>query len=152
MYLLYWRNLMKDIRDSTGYLLNISARLIKHDLDSKMNEYGITTSQWAVLKLLSVESVLTQAQIADKLNSDRATCGSVIDRLVKKELIIKSMSDIDRRAYNISLSPQGKNLVEALTNHAIQSNHQALNGITDSDIKKLHTILNQIIKNLEGKS
>ncbi len=75
---------MKDIQDSIGYLLNVSARLIKRNLDIRLLKFDITTSQWAVLKLLSVEPILTQAQIAERLNSDRATCGSIIDRLEKK--------------------------------------------------------------------
>ncbi|WP_374972118.1 MarR family winged helix-turn-helix transcriptional regulator [Blautia producta] len=140
---------MKDIQDSIGYLLNVSARLIKRNLDIRLLKFDITTSQWAVLKLLSVEPILTQAQIAERLNSDRATCGSIIDRLEKKEMILKKINVNDRRAFDISLSQKGIELVETLTEHAFESNKQALKGVSESDIKILYKVLRQITENLE---
>lgn len=141
---------MNNIQDSIGYLLNLSARLIKRNLDTRLLEFDITTSQWAVLKLLSVESTLTQAQIAEKLNSDRATCGSIIDRLAKKELILKKINATDRRSFDISLSQKGIRLVKTLTECAFESNMQALKGISENDIKILYKVLRQITDNLEG--
>lgn len=140
---------MDDIQDSIGYLLNVSARLIKRNLDTKLLEFDITTSQWAVLKLLSVESILTQAQIAERLNSDRATCGCIIDRLAKKEMIFKKINVTDRRAFDISLSQKGIRLVEIFTERALESNKQALKGISENDIKILYKVLRQITDNLE---
>lgn len=143
---------MNDIHDSIGYLLNISARLLKRNLDSKMVEFDITTSQWAVLKLLSVKATLTQAQIAEKLNSDRATSGSVIERLAKKKLILKKTNSTDRRAFDISLSQNGFNIVDSLTKLASESNQQALRGVSECDVKTLYKVLQQITNNLEDNT
>lgn len=143
---------MDDIHNSIGYLLNTSARLLKRNLDSKLIEFDITTSQWAVLKLLSVESTLTQAQIAEKLNSDRATSGSVIERLIKKELLLKRTNSSDRRAFDISLSQKGIDIVESLTKLAVESNQQALQGITECEVNTLYKVLKQITNNLEDKA
>ncbi|TCL54772.1 DNA-binding MarR family transcriptional regulator [Kineothrix alysoides] len=143
---------MDDIHNSIGYLLNISARLIKRNLDLKLIEFDITTSQWAILKLLSVELTLTQAQIAEKLNSDRATCGSVIDRLTNKKLVLKRMNTADRRAFDISLSQKGIDIVESLTKLASETNKQALQGISECDIETLYKVLHQIANNLEDKT
>ena len=140
---------MNDIQDSIGYLLNVTARLMKRNLDIRLLQFDITASQWAVLKLLSEEPVLTQAQIAERLNSDRATCGSVIDRLAKKEMIAKKANAVDRRAFDISLSHKGIELVEILTEHAVESDKQALKGVSDSEMKILYKVLRQITYNLE---
>lgn len=142
-------NNMVDIHDSIGYLLNVSARLLRRNLDSKLVEYDITTSQWAVLKLLSAESPLTQAQIAERLNSDRATSGSVIERLIKKELLLKTTNPTDRRAFDISLTQNGIDIVESLTKLAEESNQQALQGIPECEVMTLYKILQQITNNLE---
>lgn len=142
---------MDNIHASVGYLLNTSARLIKRNLDLLLNEYNITTSQWAVLKLLANQQVMTQAQIAEALNSDRATCGSVIERLHKKNMIVKTENKNDRRAYDISLSNQGEEIIQTLTHLADESNNQVLSGLSDKDIETLCKLLNCIIDNLEDK-
>ena len=143
---------MDRINNSLGFLLNVCARLIKRNMDLNLLEYDITTGQWAVLKLLSVEGTLTQAEIAQKLNSDRATCGSVIDRLAKKEFVIKRMNNLDRRAFDISLSSMGMGIVDELTKLAIESNKQALKNVSNHEAEMLNKVLNQIIVNLEDKT
>lgn len=141
---------MLDIYESIGYLLNTSARLVKRNLDLKLNAYEITTAQWAILKLLSNKESLTQAQITENLKSDRATCGAVIERLSNKKLVNKVTNKIDRRACDISISQEGRELVELLTTFAVQSNEQALSGLSDSEVENLYKSLNHIIENLEG--
>ncbi|WP_093674238.1 MarR family winged helix-turn-helix transcriptional regulator [Sporolactobacillus nakayamae] len=69
-----------DIEKILGYLLNTSARLIKHDMEKQLIDFDITTAQWAVLKLLDSWGELTQTEIADKLKSDKATVGFIVAR------------------------------------------------------------------------
>ena len=54
-----------ELNESLGFLLNISAKLIKRNLDLLLIDYNITSSQWAVLKALSLENNLSQAEIAE---------------------------------------------------------------------------------------
>ncbi|SFG83740.1 MarR family protein [Sporolactobacillus nakayamae] len=71
---------LMDIEKILGYLLNTSARLIKHDMEKQLIDFDITTAQWAVLKLLDSWGELTQTEIADKLKSDKATVGFIVAR------------------------------------------------------------------------
>lgn len=41
-----------EIQNILGYLLNTSARFIKREMDKNLDKYDLTTSQWAVIKLL----------------------------------------------------------------------------------------------------
>lgn len=49
-----------EMQNILGYMLNTSARFIKRKMDKNLEEYEITTFQWAVLKLLSQKEQLTR--------------------------------------------------------------------------------------------
>lgn len=141
-----------EIQQSLGYLLNTGARLIKRKLDVQLKNYNITTAQWAALKLLSVENNLSQAEIAEKMNADRATCGSVIDNLISKGLLEKELSQDDRRSYIVKILPHALAIVDEVTLLAVNTNCYALQGLSECDISTLLKCLESIIQNLGGKS
>lgn len=137
------------INQSLGYLLNTSARGIKSLLNNELKGAGITTSQWAVLKLLSEEGTLTQVDIALSLKSDKATVGAIIEKIERKGLVKKKKSSFDKRAYNIFLTDDGEILVAELVESADNVNNQVLKGFDQKQRKELEQYLNKIILNLD---
>lgn len=81
----------------------------------------------------------------------REKCLTKNKRLHKKNMIVKTENKNDRRAYDISLSNQGEEIIQTLTHLADESNNQALSGLSDKDIETLCKLLNCIIDNLEDK-
>lgn len=141
-----------EIQDILGYLLGVSSRFIKRKMDKELLIYNLTTSQWAVIKLLSNEDSLTQVQIAQKLKSDKATAGSVVLNLYEKQYVDKMLGKNDKRAYVISLTKKGRDAVEEINLIADKLTREALEGISQGDQKVLKTSLEKIISNLsEGE-
>ncbi|MCB5066464.1 MarR family transcriptional regulator [Streptococcus mutans] len=138
-----------EIQNSLGFILNTSAKLMKRCLDTELKVFNITSSQWAVLKLLSCEDDLSQAEISDKLNTDRATCGAVIEKLVSKGLITKTLSKEDRRSYKVKISPQTLVILEKIAPKADDVNNLAIKGLTDDELKIFIKCLHTITKNCE---
>ena len=136
------------INESFGYLINMTARNVKKELEERIKEYDITSSQWAVLKVLSEERAFTQAEVAKKLSADRATTGSVIDRLLDKKLISRNQCENDRRANKVSLTEYGLELTKKICMEAIECNKKALAGFDDKDIQKFIWFLNKINSNM----
>jgi len=136
---------------SLGYLLNTAARLIKRELDERLRVYGVTTSQWAVLKLLEREDNLSQAQIAARLNGDRATCGTVIEKMIKKGLLTKELSASDRRSYQVKITPAAGDIVREVSEIADRANDRALKNISDEDRVLFIRCLQMVITDLGGE-
>lgn len=136
------------IQQMLGYLLNTSGKLTKRLLDNNLSKYNITTSQWAVLKLLDTKKQLTQTEIAKELLGDKATAGDVILRLCEKNYIEKSVSKSDKRMYVVSLTPKAKGVIADMEMMACHVSNKALDGLDDNDIEILYKSLNQIINNL----
>ncbi len=137
-----------EIQNILGYLLNTSARFIKRKMDKNLEAYNLTTSQWAVIKLLFNKEELTQAEIATELRGDKATAGSVILNLYEKNFIDKAIDKNDRRSYVITLTEKAKNAVKEIDLIAENVTKEALVGLSDENTKVLYHALKQIISNL----
>ncbi len=140
-----------EIKNSLGYMLGASTRLIKRRMDKNLEDYGITTSQWAVLKLLAEQEQLTQKQIADGLSSDKATVGEIIKLLNKKGYVEKVINSIDKRAFIIRLTSKAKVIVKELESKGTFVNEKALKGFNTEETEQLRNMLNRIIANMSGE-
>ena len=113
-----------------------------------MKEYDVTIPQWTVLKLLSVEDNLMQVEIANKIVSDIATVGSVIDRLVQKGYVQKLRTKKDRRAFCVSITEKGNKISNTIEEKALICNETALSGFSQKEIRELFDYLNRVSCNL----
>jgi Transcriptional regulators len=137
-----------EIQEILGYKLATSSKLLKRAMDDKLSAYHITTSQWAVLKLLDTRIQLTQSQIANELIGDKATVGEVILKLQEKDYIEKSFGKNDRRVYLISLTPKAKSIIKDIEEMVNNVTKTALNNFSGNEKQTLYKFLNQIIDNL----
>lgn len=137
-----------EIQNILGYLLNTSARFIKRKMDKNLEIYNLTTSQWAVIKLLFNKQKLTQAEIANELKGDRATAGTIILNLYEKKYIDKIVDKTDRRSYVITLTEKAKNAVKEIDIIAENVTKEALVGLSDDNTQVLYDALRKIISNL----
>lgn len=139
------------INESLGFILGVTSKNLKHELEYILKDYNLTTSQWVILKLLSEKDGITQVDISMHLKVDKVTVGSVINKLIEKELVIREVSTTDKRGYNILIMDEGKNIVSKVTEHAVQINERALLGFSRLEVEKLNEYLNRINMNIKGE-
>ncbi len=73
----------------------------------------LTSVQFAALDTIARQSGIDQATLAATISFDRATIGGVIDRLEQKGLVQRVVSEQDRRARQLHLTPDGAQLLAA---------------------------------------
>lgn len=140
-----------EIQGILGYMLNASARLIKREMDSYLENYNVTTSQWAVLKLLDTKKQLTQTEIAVELSGDKATAGEIIFKLCEKKYLEKKQDTRDRRAYVITLTPRAQEIVKDIEMMSEEVTKKALKDLDEEAVQVMYKCLNKIIANLTGE-
>ncbi len=74
----------------------------------------LTPVQFAAMDAIRSHPGVDQARIAALIAYDRATIGGVIDRLEKKGLVTRSVSERDRRAREVRLTAEGARLFDRL--------------------------------------
>ena len=73
----------------------------------------LTSVQFAALDTIAGQPGIDQATLAATIGFDRATIGGVIDRLEQKGLVQRVVSEQDRRARQLHLTPDGAQLLAA---------------------------------------
>jgi DNA-binding MarR family transcriptional regulator len=75
--------------------------------------FDLTSVQFAALDAIAQQRGIDQATLAATIGFDRATIGGVIDRLENKGLVQREVSEQDRRARLLCLTPDGEQLLAA---------------------------------------
>jgi DNA-binding MarR family transcriptional regulator len=97
-------------------LLNIyfTAAKMKKKADEFFGQFGLTDVQFNVLMLLHHQSGekegLSQAELSDMMLVNRANITSLIDRMEKAELVMRTAHEGDRRYNIIKMTAKGKKL------------------------------------------
>ena len=76
--------------------------------------FDLTQVQFAAMDAICAHPGVDQAGVATLIGYDRATIGGVIDRLEQKGLIRRAISRHDRRAREVTLTREGRRVLEAV--------------------------------------
>lgn len=134
-----------------GFILEKTGKKIKQSLQKRFLEKGfdITVDQWVILQELYLQGTQNQVDLGMRVFKDAPTVTRMIELLVKKDMILREPCKEDRRKFRISLSKQGKVLVEKLMPEVIAFRRCGWNGLTQQDITHLKRITQKIVDNLE---
>ncbi len=77
-------------------------------------EHDVSEQQWRILRVLWEQKECTSAELADKTLLPRPSMVGIIDRMMKKGLIIRDRDQHDRRIVNVRLTDKGNSLEAAL--------------------------------------
>jgi len=138
---------------SIGYLLNNAARLARKDLTNRMNDIGLTSPQWMVIRDLCTHkdadsNELTMAAIARRMNSNRANIMGITDRLEALGLVQRTVNPQDRRAQILTLTDKAKKLLSELEEMSKQTTDKAFQGFSQQERQMVMDFLDRIIANL----
>ncbi|MBM6874897.1 MarR family winged helix-turn-helix transcriptional regulator [Fusobacterium mortiferum] len=88
-----------NFKKSIGFKLDKASRLTTLNFGKKLkeNDFTITPEQWGVINFLLENDGLTQNQIGTLIGKDHTCVSRLIDALIKKDLIIKETSPLDKR-------------------------------------------------------
>jgi DNA-binding MarR family transcriptional regulator len=93
-----------DDRRYIGFLISDVARMMRSAFDRRVRRIGLTRSQWLVLSLLYRRPGLSQSELAEMLEVERATAGRMIDRLEAKGWVVRRPDPADRRIKRLHLT------------------------------------------------
>jgi DNA-binding MarR family transcriptional regulator len=137
--------------ESLGYLINRTARRLKHELDQafKINGHDITPEQWTLLNRLWQQEGLSQVELAKQTFKDKPNVTRILDILERKQLLFRQKDEGDRRAFKVYLTQAGRELKEKLIPLAVEVLERGQQNLTDDEIAFLQEKLNTIYYNFE---
>lgn len=144
-YFLDWR--VKGI-NTIGYEICIVARKIHQKLSLKFKELDITPEQWVILKELSKGDCISQNELSFKVEKDKNNIKAIVDKLEKKEYIMRQEDPKDKRVFLIVLTDKAYPLIEKLKDIDAEFIKEISKGSNNEDIELLKNLLSKFKKNL----
>jgi MarR family transcriptional regulator, transcriptional regulator for hemolysin len=120
----------EDLSRNFGFILNDVARLMRTTFDRRVKSLGLTRSQWWVLMHLFRNDGITQTELADILEIEKATLGRLIDRLEAKKWVRREDDANDRRAKRVFLTEEIEPAMKAMRTAAAELRRDALSGFS----------------------
>ncbi len=108
--------------------------------------YDLTPVQFAALDAIQAHPATDQASVAEAIAYDRATIGGVIERLEQKGWVRRVVSERDRRARQLSLTPEGKRVFAALVPIVKDLQKEILLALNDAERVKFLKLVRQAVQ------
>ncbi|MFC7687951.1 MarR family winged helix-turn-helix transcriptional regulator [Ureibacillus sp. GCM10028918] len=120
------------------YVNAVNNRLAKHQL---------YTSQWVVLRLISLRESCTLAQLAKETRVEKPSVTRIIQKLIELGYIEIKQGD-DKREKYVRLTEQGKEVYTSLQLELSTFLNELTVGIDEADLETTRDVLNQILEKL----
>jgi len=111
---------------------------------SRLADANVTAVQGMVLGFLSENDQITSRELGERALLDSATLTGVLDRLEKAAFIERRPHPEDRRALQIHLTDQGRQLAGQLMEKAVAANREFLGRLTTEEQIILRMLLNKL--------
>lgn len=121
-----------------------------------LRPFGLTDVQFNLMMILQHQSGsaegLSQAQISDMMLVNRANITSLIDRMEKAGLVVRTPAPSDRRSNIVKLTGKGRELLLQIEPLYIDEVRRIMAALKQADQKSLIGMLEKVRSNIHEKS
>ncbi|KWR88823.1 MarR family winged helix-turn-helix transcriptional regulator [Cupriavidus sp. IDO] len=136
--------------DSVGYLMQRAKNMLAHGVEQEVSSLDITHAQASCLMMLATGRACTVTDLGRELNTDMGSVTRLLSRMEKRGLIERRRRDIDRRVVDLSLTPEGQDLVARLPAVFCKVLAHHFRGFSDDEVHALRNMLRRLIDNNSG--
>lgn len=94
------------LSDLLGFRIKQANYVLLSGGDKELKKVGISSQQFSVLAMASINPGIIQTRLCKKLNLTRSTCSELVEQLIQKDLLLRT--PIDRRSFGLSLTSKGE--------------------------------------------
>jgi DNA-binding MarR family transcriptional regulator len=119
--------------------------LLENRLARLLREHDLTLTQYNVLRILRGEGKsLPCLEVANRMIQVAPAITRVVDQLLALKLITKTQSTLDRRVFEIELTPTAIRLLKVLDQPILDLHASLLASISKADLKTLIRVLETV--------
>lgn len=132
------------LNDLIGFHITLAQLVVYRDFSKALAGLEITQKQFSVLEIIFSNPDVSQIDIAQALDTDRATMMALVEKLDQRGFIERRQSSDDKRRQKLTLTPLGlRNRAEA--KRLIQQHEsEVFSGLTSAETTALLKILGKI--------
>jgi DNA-binding MarR family transcriptional regulator len=96
------------LKHNIGFLLNRSSRLLREDMGQALQPLMLSVHEYAIMRIIEIHQNETQQGIAERIGIDGSTMVELVDKLEGRQILVREKNPLDRRSYNLVLTPKGR--------------------------------------------
>jgi len=124
--------------------------MMRSAFDRRVRRLGLTRSPWLVLSLLHRRPGVSQSELAEMLEVERAAAGRMIDRLERRNWLVRRPDPIDRRINRLYLTAEAEAVQAEMGAIAVELLDDAMASLTEGERAALGEMLERIKAQLQG--
>lgn len=134
--------------DDLGFLIARTRRAMRRWIASRLDPFGITHEQFAVLTCLWDEEGLSQTELAERAYADETSLTRMLQRMEENELIRREGDEEDQRVNRVYLTEAARNLQGQVMPLRRRGLRKATEGLSSYEVRELRRMLNRVFDNL----
>jgi DNA-binding MarR family transcriptional regulator len=131
--------------ERVGYMVRRLQQISVAIFLEEVGVVGITSVQFAALTAIKEHPRLDIQRLANLVAVDRATLGTVINRLVKSRLVERCEDPFDRRSRVVRTLPTGQKILESAAPHVKKADLRLLKPLADAERQVFMIYLRQLV-------
>ena len=131
---------------SVIHLLHRASQRASEIFAQETRDFDLTARQYAVITTVAQHEGLSQTDLVRITGIDRSTLADVVQRLLKRGVIQRERTMQDGRTYAVSLSAEGRELLESIKPFARRADRLVLSCLGDEDGKVATQILGRLLR------
>lgn len=137
-------------RRHIGYLITDVARMMRAAFDRRARQIGLTRPQWQVLSRLHRYPGITQTELAEMLEMERATAGRMLDRLERRGWLVRRADPADRRVNRLHLTAEADGIQAEMGRIATEFLDEMMGGLADEERAVLTAMMERVKQQLQA--
>lgn len=110
-----------------------------------LDSIGLTTTTFAVLNVLGARERAIQQQLSADMGIDPSAMVKLINALEEAGLVERQRRPNDRRAWEVTITPNGRHTLQQAKKLASDVEHEILGGLTAAERRQLLALLRQTL-------
>ena len=138
--------------DSLGRLIYLTSQTMRNHIERVLKPYDLTGEQFHLLKSMDIAVGRPQSELCELVGKTPANITRILDRLEKKELIIRRKNPDDRRSSLVLKTQNGLRLSSEVSALFTALGTRIEEDIKPEDVVVFRKVLSQIDTNLKRLS
>lgn len=136
----------KSLREEVLLQIARTAAVLGHDLDHTLRQYGVTQTQYNVLRILrgAGPSGLCRHEIGSRLVTMVPDVSRLVDRMTRSGLLTRARDPEDRRMVKACITEKGLLVLAGLDIPSSSLSDARLAHISDADLQQLIALLESV--------
>ncbi len=132
------------------HLLHRASQRASEIFALETRDFDLTARQYAVITTVAQHEGLSQTDLVRLTGIDRSTLADVVHRLLRRGIIQRERTMEDGRTYAVSLSAEGRELLDSIKPYARRADRTVLSCLGEEDGKLVAQILSRLLRKAEA--